>query len=80
LFTGDRSEIDSVLNKTMICVSPSRWNGVVAYLMRSAHAIQLISMIFVAGQKGWDGIALVVLLAVNSLVCYTSNNDIVVRK
>lgn len=60
LHIGDRGVVDSLLNKTMFSI-PS-YGRVLMHWFRIAHIIQLMAMTFVAAQKGWDGIALLILL------------------
>lgn len=60
LYIGDRGVVDSLLNKTMFSI-PS-YGRVLMHWFRIAHLIQLMAMTFVAAQKGWDGIALLILL------------------
>lgn len=60
LFIGDRGVVDSLLNKTMFSI-PS-YGEFLTHWFRIAHFIQLLAMTFVAAQKGWDGITLLLLL------------------
>ena len=60
LYIGDRGVVDSLLNKTMFSI-PS-YGRVLMHWFHIAHIIQLMAMTFVAAQKGWDGIALLILL------------------
>lgn len=60
LYIGDRGVVDSLLNKTMFSIPP--YGRVLMQWFRIAHLIQLMAMTFVAAQKGWDGIALLILL------------------
>ncbi|KAF2228355.1 hypothetical protein EV356DRAFT_549880 [Viridothelium virens] len=62
LFMGDRGVIDTLLNKAMIVVPKCRVNKVAAAWFRAAHIFQLLAMTFAAGQKGWDGVLLVILM------------------
>ncbi|KAL9097524.1 MAG: hypothetical protein Q9165_000420 [Trypethelium subeluteriae] len=64
LFMGDRGAVDTLLNKTMICVRGDQQEQWCSSWLRLAHAIQLLSMTFVAAQKGWDGVGLLVLVAI----------------
>ncbi|CRG83994.1 hypothetical protein PISL3812_01342 [Talaromyces islandicus] len=68
LFTGDRANVDTLLNKQMSIIPNTVVSRLVAVWLRLAHYIQLFSMTFMAAQKGWDGVFLVVLLLVNSTV------------
>lgn len=60
LYIGDRGVVDSLLNKTMITIPPS--SKFPSSWFKTAHFIQLLAMTFVAAQKGWDGLALLILL------------------
>jgi hypothetical protein len=80
LFAGDRGIIDSLLNKPMVAVPVSRWSIPVAWLLRCSHAVQLITMTFVAKQKGWDGMVLVILMVINTVGRCTSTDSLVVRQ
>ncbi|KAL9625870.1 MAG: hypothetical protein Q9160_000190 [Pyrenula sp. 1 TL-2023] len=64
LFVGDRGAIDTILNKTMISFQSRgpRSLRFLAFWFRFAHILQLISMTYVAAQKGFDGIFLLVLM------------------
>ncbi|KAI8627825.1 hypothetical protein F5Y19DRAFT_440053 [Xylariaceae sp. FL1651] len=69
LLIGDRAVVDTLLNKPMIAVigdgAGSPITHFAAIWFRFAHILQLTGMTFVAAQKGWDGISLVVLMAVH---------------
>jgi hypothetical protein len=80
LFAGDRGIVDSLLNKPMVVVLPSRWNETLAWILRCSHAVQLVAMIFVAGQKGWDGIALVIIMALNVLSRWRWTDGLIVKR
>lgn len=66
LFVGDRCVIDTMLNKPMMIVPENNKNELAAAWFRIANVLQLLLMTFVAAQKGWDGICLVILLIVES--------------
>ncbi|KAK0717654.1 hypothetical protein B0T26DRAFT_829590 [Lasiosphaeria miniovina] len=78
LFVGDRGIVDTLLNKTMFWIPDTRTARLVGGWLRLAHFIQLAAMTFAAGQKGWDGVCLVALLAVNWLLerCANSNANL----
>lgn len=61
LYIGDRGVVDSLLNKPMIAI-PS-CGKLTVYSFKFAHFFQLLAMTFVAAQKGWDGVALLLLLS-----------------
>lgn len=62
LYIGDRGVVDSLLNKPMFSIPP--FGKSFAHWFRAAHVIQLLAMTFVAAEKGWDGVALILLLVV----------------
>lgn len=70
LYIGDRGVVDSLLNKAMFMVpnQPSMNLELTTWWLRFANALQLLGMTYVAAQKGWDGVCLVVLLALNWLL------------
>jgi hypothetical protein len=63
LYVGDRSVVDTFLNKPMFDIPSGQSSQLAAKWFSSAHLLQLAAMTFVAAQKGWDGVCLVVLLA-----------------
>lgn len=66
LYKGSRSVVDCLLNKTMIqSITSLSGTGVwLAYFLRLLQIVQLLAMTYVAGQKGWDGVALLSLIVV----------------
>lgn len=60
LCLGHRGLIDSLLNKPMI--DPGKTSSLVLAWFRFAEVLQVVAMTFVAGQKGWDGIVLFILV------------------
>lgn len=80
LFTGDRGIVDSLLNKNMIAFQGSSRSGLLALVFKGVHAIQLIATTYVAASKGWDGVALVVLMLLNSVGRWTSNEYFLVKR
>ncbi|KAH8752202.1 hypothetical protein BGZ57DRAFT_804837 [Hyaloscypha finlandica] len=79
LYTGDRGIIDSLLNKPMILsITTSRYVNTkyLASFLRLLALLQLVSMTFVAAQKGWDGIGMLVLVILawlSDIVVYGEN-------
>lgn len=65
LYIGDRAVVDTLLNKPMFVVPQGKLAHLVASWFWFAHLLQLAAMTFVAAQKGWDGVCLVVLLAMH---------------
>lgn len=67
LYSGDRGFIKSRLNRAMVDhLQPIRLRRVIYTWFRFAELLQIADMTFVAGQKGWDSLVLLILiLAVN---------------
>ncbi|KAI1175181.1 hypothetical protein F4777DRAFT_343815 [Nemania sp. FL0916] len=63
LYIGDRGIADTLLNKPMFVLPEGRSASITAKWFRLANLLQLAAMTFVAAQKGWDGVSMVVLLA-----------------
>lgn len=80
LFTGDRAIVDTLVNKTMIAIPPSRWCTVLSTILRFAHTAQLLAMTYVAAQKGWDGVSLVILIALDTVWGWRRSDAQVVRR
>ncbi|KAG9235281.1 hypothetical protein BJ875DRAFT_399400 [Amylocarpus encephaloides] len=76
LFVGDRGIVDSLLNKTMIEIPEQK---VFALWFMTAHVVQLIAMTFVACQKGWDGVCLLVLLLFSVIIQVRLKGDSVTK-
>ena len=68
LFTGDRAIVDTLLNKPMFKVPTGRTAAIATAWFRFAHVLRLAAMTFVAAQKGWDGVILVVLVFAHCLM------------
>lgn len=60
VYTGDRGIVDYLLNKPMI--TPPIPNPWLLAWFRLGHRLQLLAMTFVAAQKGWDGIAMIIMM------------------
>lgn len=65
LLIGDRGIVDTLLNKPMFLVPSGEGVDMAASWFWFANLVQLVAMTFVAGQKGWDGVALVLLLGLH---------------
>jgi hypothetical protein len=65
LYIGDRAVVDTLLNKVMFVVPEGRSVHLAATWFQFAHVLQLAAMTFVAAQKAWDGVCLVILLAIH---------------
>jgi hypothetical protein len=63
LYIGDRSIVDTLLNKPMFVIPEGKLPHLAASWFWFANLFQLAAMTFVAAQKGWDGVWMVVLLA-----------------
>ncbi|KAI1121430.1 hypothetical protein F5Y10DRAFT_256384 [Nemania abortiva] len=63
LYIGDRAIADTLLNKPMFAVPGGEWPHVAGRWFWFANLLQYAAMTFVAAQKGWDGVWMVVLLA-----------------
>ncbi|KAG8530180.1 uncharacterized protein KY384_005663 [Bacidia gigantensis] len=70
LCIGDLGVVDTVLNKPVIVLPQGTRARLAAFWFRCAHIIQLTAMTFVAGQKGWDGVCLVILLVIHYIVSW----------
>ncbi|KAF2228765.1 hypothetical protein EV356DRAFT_457110 [Viridothelium virens] len=67
LFIGDRGVVDTLLNKTMVALPEKSHRRGLSTFLSLAHALQLLAMTYVAAQKGWDGLALVVFMVINAV-------------
>jgi hypothetical protein len=47
--------------------------------LRAAHIIQLLAMTFVASQKGWDGVALLILLIISTVMQFRFRREMLTR-
>ncbi|KAL7933257.1 hypothetical protein V8C35DRAFT_305336 [Trichoderma chlorosporum] len=70
LYIGDRAIADTLLNKPMFIVPEGRSAVLVADWFWFADLLQLTAMTFVAAQKGWDGVCLMVVLALHSAISF----------
>lgn len=63
LYRGDRGLINSLLNKPMVApFKPTRVSKVVYIWFRFAEILQVVAMTYVAGEKGWDALILLILI------------------
>ncbi|OTA66079.1 hypothetical protein K449DRAFT_420732 [Hypoxylon sp. EC38] len=79
LYTGDRGLVDTLLNKPMIMLPEGRRTYVTATLFQCAHIGQLMAMTFVAAQKGWDGVCLIILLIAHYGLTWLFNRKALAR-
>jgi hypothetical protein len=78
LYAGDRGTVDAVLNKTMITfVGPTVFLSTCFYI---AHAVQLLAMTFVAAQKGFDGVFLLLLMLFTWVFEWLTGDAVQARK
>jgi hypothetical protein len=75
LYIGSRGVIDTMLNKTMVQSVHSPLGIWHAYALRALEGLQILVMTYVAAQKGWDGVALLSLVAVSSLFDFIACSD-----
>jgi len=68
-----------MLNKTMISIPKSSRGTAIAHLFRLIHAVQLLTMTYVAAQKGWDGVALLFLMVATWTLQLRYTNDALVK-
>ena len=78
LYIGDRGVVDYLLNKTMI--EHSSGSGLLSLWFRIAHYIQLLAMTFVAAQKGWDGVCMVIVMISAWLFHWPHGRDYMARR
>lgn len=65
LYRGDRGLIDSLLNKPMVAhFKPTNMSRLVFVWFRIAEILQVVAMTYVAGEKGWDALMLLILITV----------------
>lgn len=75
LYVGDRGVVDTLLNKTMVLIDPHGGSAAnISQFFAFAHAVHLIAITYVAAQKGWDGVALVILMLVNWTLRFRFSN------
>ncbi|KAI9878618.1 MAG: hypothetical protein M1830_000385 [Pleopsidium flavum] len=60
LYIGDRGVVDYLLNKPM--VNPLKASIWLSGWFKIAHIVQLLAMTYVAARKGWDGVAMTILM------------------
>ncbi|KAF3003879.1 hypothetical protein E8E14_007614 [Neopestalotiopsis sp. 37M] len=63
LFKGSRGVVDRILNKAKVEKITSPLGIWLSYGLRVLELLQLLAMTYVASQKGWDGVALLGLVA-----------------
>ncbi|KAL6871755.1 hypothetical protein HDV57DRAFT_272236 [Trichoderma longibrachiatum] len=75
LYRGSRAVVDGLLNKPMILDITARPNAMLALTLRALAVLQIVTMTYVAAQKGWDGVGLLVLIVVAWTLDYALYND-----
>ncbi|OAL38164.1 hypothetical protein AYO20_02616 [Fonsecaea nubica] len=67
LYRGDRAIIDRLLNKPMLAITTERSCRWLFWYFQLTHYLQLLAMTYVAAQKGWDGLLLLVFMVISRL-------------
>ncbi|KAF3074774.1 hypothetical protein CFAM422_003051 [Trichoderma lentiforme] len=75
LYRGSRAVVDGLVNKPMILDITARPKTALALALRGLALLQLLTMTYVAAQKGWDGVGLLVLIAVAWTLDYALYRD-----
>ncbi|KAL7817958.1 hypothetical protein V8C44DRAFT_319724 [Trichoderma aethiopicum] len=75
LYRGSRAVVDGLLNKPMILDITARPNAMLALTLRALAVLQIVTMTYVAAQKGWDGVGLLVLIVMAWTLDYALYND-----
>jgi hypothetical protein len=73
LYLGHRGLIDSLLNKPM--VEPGRAHPLILLYLQFAEVLQVLGMTYIAGEGGWDGIVLVLLIFTVWILASVSGKD-----
>jgi hypothetical protein len=60
-------------------LAPDRYGRLLAAVFEVAHLVQLLGMTFVAAQKGWDGVVLIVLLLASRVFRWRYSSDRLAR-
>lgn len=71
LYIGDRGIADTILNKPMFVLPEGLWASIASSWFWFANLLQFAAMTFVAAQKGWDGVWMVVVLSTHWTIRYT---------
>ncbi|KAI1204977.1 uncharacterized protein F4807DRAFT_444586 [Annulohypoxylon truncatum] len=72
LYLGDRGMIDSLLNKPMVEICKT--NPIVLNWFQFAEILQVLAMTYVAGQRGWDALCLLMVILLWSLTRFNSRH------
>lgn len=80
LYIGDRAAADTLLNKPMFVVPKCKLTHLAASWFWFANLLQIAAMTFVAAQKGWDGVWMVVLLATHWALRWSSSGRCLARE
>ncbi|OAQ61026.1 hypothetical protein VFPPC_13197 [Pochonia chlamydosporia 170] len=62
LYIGNRAIVDTLLNKPMVSFPDGPGAKLAGRWFEVAHILQLASMTYIAAQKGWDGVFLLLLI------------------
>ncbi|KAF7508183.1 hypothetical protein GJ744_009480 [Endocarpon pusillum] len=77
---GDRSIVDTLLNKPMLQIIADSRTMLIGHWLNIANTIRLAAVTFVAAQKGWDGVSLIVLMAIDGAVRWRFRGGNLARK
>jgi hypothetical protein len=75
LYMGSRGIIDALLNKPMIESIQSSLGSWLAFALRALAILQLVTMTYVAAQRGWDGVGFLALVVVAWVFDYFFYSD-----
>lgn len=75
LYIGDRAIVDTLLNKPMVYFPEGKQAQLAARWFAFAHLLQLVTITYVAAQKGWDGICLLMVLLLQYAYKWTFCGD-----
>jgi hypothetical protein len=80
LFIGDRGVIDGLLNKSLVDIPVSSKQKALSWILYVMHTVQLLSMTFVAAQKGMDGVLLLSLMVFDMMWKWRQGDRQIVRR
>jgi len=75
LYIGDRAIVDTLLNKPMVYLPEGKQAQLAARWFAIARLLQLVTITYVAAQKGWDAICLLIILLLQYAYKWTLCGD-----